>query len=171
MGVKMLATMFHLALKIKVIRKVPEGICKYCSGTGNGEEVADLGEALCHCSEFPPRRCATCGGTGMSIGKTETTAPGRLLLVLIPVAIWAFPERTLLILTMSFASITAIQLTLRRYQYSEEKAGFPETKQTVREIVAVPDVPGPPTEGVLSLIDALESNRQIVVEHESDIAR
>lgn len=160
----MLATLFHLALKIKVIRKVPEGICKYCSGTGNGEEVADLGEALCHCSEFPPRRCATCGGTGMSIGKTETTAWGRLQLALIPVAIWAFPERTLLILTLSLASIAAIQLTLHRYRYSEEKTDLPESKQAVRET-------GPPTEGVLSLINALESNRQVVVEHESDIAR
>jgi hypothetical protein len=167
----MLATLFHLALKIKAVRKVPEGICKRCLGSGNGEEIADLGEALCHSSEFPSRKCSSCGGSGMAISKTETTALGLLLLLLIPAAIWALPQSILFILTLSLMSIGVVEVMLWRYRESEEKAASPEAKQTPREIFAVSDTPGPPTEGVLSLIDALESSRQTVIEHEPDMAR
>jgi hypothetical protein len=43
----------HSLLKTKAIRLVPEGMCKRCAGTGNGEEAADLGESLSHGTEFP----------------------------------------------------------------------------------------------------------------------
>jgi hypothetical protein len=159
-----MATLFHLALKIKAVRKVPAGICKRCLGAGNGEEIADLGEALCHSSEFPMRKCTSCGGSGMAIAKTETTAVGLLLLFLIPAAIWVLPQSILFILTLSLVSIAAVEAMLWRYRESEEKTASLEAKQTPLEIFAGLDTPGPPTEGVLSLIDALESSRQTVVE-------
>jgi hypothetical protein len=166
----MLATWFDFALKTKAIRRVPEGMCKSCQGTGNGEEIADLGEAFCH-GELPMKKCASCGGGGMSFAKAETTPRGRLLLLLLVAgAMWVFPERILLILTLSVVSIAAIEAMVRRYRDSEETTGLPQAKKAAHEIFAVPGQPGPTTEGVLSLIDAVESRRQTVVERQSDPA-
>jgi hypothetical protein len=100
----------------------------------------------------------------MAIARTESTALGLLLLLLIPAAILVLPEPALSVLTLSLASIAVVEGIFRRYRESKEKrAESPVAKQTAREIFSVSDAQGPPTEGVLSLIDALESSRQTVV--------
>jgi len=88
----MRATLFHSALKISAIREVPEGLCGDCNGTGQGEEIADLGEANFHYGESPIKNCKSCGGTGMAIAMIKVTALGFLLLFLISLNL-AFLDR------------------------------------------------------------------------------
>ena len=127
------------------IRQVPEDMCKRCAGTGNGEEMADLGEAS-WCSEFPIKMCNSCSGSGMTIAKTEITALGRMLLLVILAAIWACPPRVRLIVILFTASIVIFVVWRRK------------GTQIVSPIA--PDLAGPATEAVLSLNAAIESRRQ-----------
>ena len=151
--------LFHSLLKTKAIRQVPDGICKRCAGTGNGEETADLGEASWHAAEFPIRTCNSCGGTGMTVAKTEITALGRILLLAIFAALWACPPRVRLILILSTASIAVFKAAFGRHQ---EKARASKGRQTA-------GLTGPPTEGVLSLNAAIESHRQTADRVESQL--
>jgi hypothetical protein len=148
------------SMKTKVIRQVPEGMCKRCAGTGNGEETADLGEAHWHAAEFPIRTCNSCRGTGMTIAKTEITGLGRILLLVIFAALWTFPAQVRLVVVLSIASIVIFDAVYGRRQTREEKAGSSEDKQTVGQIAPRAEPAGPATEGVLSLNAAIESHRQ-----------
>jgi hypothetical protein len=146
---------FRLALKMKAAREVPEGLCMRCAGTGNGEEVADLGEALYHGRDFPINECASCGGSGMAMAKVEVTALGLLLGCSVVLAIWAssWPLRLILLSVLSIAALDAIR---RRKKHIQSDA----VKQRM-EIASVPDVVGPPTDQLVSLIDAFGNDRQM----------
>ena len=140
-------------------RQIPEGMCKRCAGTGNGEEMADLGEAPWHGAELPIRKCTSCAGSGLAIAKTEITALGLTLLLAIPVAIWASPPRVRLILILASASIAICQAVFWRLQ-TREKTAAP-----------LPDLRGPATEGMLSLNAAIESHRQTAEQPESHMMK
>src|SRR5215471_6519825 len=114
----MLASLYPVALKAKAIRTVPEGMCKRCLGAGNGEEAADLGEARCHGSGFPMRKCASCGGSGLAAATTKITAQGLLLLALIAAATWVSPILAVPILAFAILSITVVDAMQRREQQS-----------------------------------------------------
>jgi hypothetical protein len=161
------ATFFRSALKMKAVREVPEGLCKHCAGTGNGEEMADLGETLFHGCEFPRKQCKSCGGSGMAIAKVEITALGLLLGCLMPLAIWVFPWRMQLIFMSSVVSIAALEAIRWHYQNTEKKIKSDGVKQRT-EIAPVPDLT--PTAELLSLIDALQNNRQ-TADQENPIRR
>jgi len=151
---------FHPMLKMKAIRQVPERLCKRCTGTGNGEEIADLGEAPWYGGEFPIRTCNSCSGSGMTIAKTEITALGMALLLVILAVIWACPPQVRLILVLLTASIAFFEGAFWRHQTREENAESSKRKQTVGQIAPRPDLAGPATEGVLSLAAAIEKRRQ-----------
>jgi len=161
--------LFHLMLKTKAIRQAPECMCKRCGGTGNGEEMADLGEALWN-AEFPLKKCNSCGGSGMTIVKTKITALGIVLLLVMAAAIWACPPRLRLILILSTASIGVFEAAFWRRQTSEQRAELYKGKRTTRQIALRPDLTGPTTEGVLSLNAAIESRRQTADRIESRLA-
>jgi hypothetical protein len=152
-------------LKTKAIRLVPEGMCKRCAGTGNGEEMADLGESFSHGAEFPIRQCNSCSGSGMSIAKTEITALGWTLLVAILAGIWASPPSMRLILILFSVSIALHEAALWRRPLSKE--GNP----TAGQIAPIAALPSSATEGVLSLNSAIESHRQTAVQVESQPVR
>ena len=158
--------LFHSMLKTKVIRQVPEEMCKRCAGTGNGEDIADLGEASWS-AEFPIRICNSCSGSGMTIAKTEITVLGMVLLFVLLAAIWACPPQVRLILILSTASI--VIFAFWRRQISEEKAESSDGKQPAGRIVRRPNLAGPATEGMLSLNAAIESRRQTVERIESQV--
>jgi hypothetical protein len=165
----MAVSLFPSALKIKAIRRVPEGSCKRCGGTGNGEEIADLGEALFNGGEFPIRECKSCRGSGMATERTEITVLGLTLLFVILASIWIFPVGVRWIFALSLASIAILEATFGHYQNKGTKAGPSELKPVAREFIPHQDLPGPTTEGVLALNDAVESQRQIVADRvESD---
>ena len=81
-------TLFRVALRMKALRQVPEGLCKRCEGTGAGEALADLGEPLSRGRQLPIRDCKSCSGTGMAIAKVEVAPLGLLLLFPIAAAIY-----------------------------------------------------------------------------------
>jgi hypothetical protein len=81
-------TLFRFALRMKAIRQVSEGVCKQCEGTGAGEALADLGEALSRDRPLPIRDCRSCSGTGMAVATTKVTTLGRLLLFPIAAAMY-----------------------------------------------------------------------------------
>jgi hypothetical protein len=88
----------------------------------------------------------------MAAAKTGITTLGVALLFAIGAAIWAFP----LISMSSLAAIGITEAMLRRGgPDTERKTVAPVVKQTI-----LPDPAGVPTEGVLSLFDAIESSRQ-----------
>ena len=102
----------------------------------------------------------------MAIAKTEITALGMVLLLVILAAIWACPPQVRLILILSTASI--VIFAFWRRQISEEKAESSIGKQTAGQI-ARPDLAGPATEGMLSLNAAIESRRQTAERIESQV--
>jgi hypothetical protein len=157
-------SLLHSLSKTRAFRQVPEGMCKRCAGTGNGEEVADLGEALSNGAQFPIGECHSCGGSGMTLAKTEITGVGVMLLLVMVAAIWACPPRVRSILILSSASIAILEAALWRRQTLRKNTEVTERKQTT-------DLPGPTTEGVLSLNTAIESRRQTTDQTESQLTR
>ena len=82
-------TLSRVALRMKALRQVPEGLCKRCEGTGaGGEALADLVESLSRGRQLPIRDCKSCSGTGMAIAKVEVAPLGLLLLFPIAAAIY-----------------------------------------------------------------------------------
>jgi hypothetical protein len=81
-------TLSRVALRMKALRQVPEGLCKRCEGTGAGEALADLVESLSRGRQLPIRDCKSCSGTGMAIAKVEVAPLGLLLLFPIAAAIY-----------------------------------------------------------------------------------
>jgi hypothetical protein len=82
--------MYRSALKTGVFRRMPEGLCSPCSGTGRGEEIADCGEVWESEGTLAIRDCGSCRGTGMALAKTRITVLGAVL-ALMPVAVtWPF---------------------------------------------------------------------------------
>jgi hypothetical protein len=154
--------LFHSLLKATVIRQLPEGMCQRCVGTGFGEEVADMGEALWRGADFPIRECNSCSGTGMAAAKTQITALGWMLLLAIAGATWACPPRLRLILILSAASIVVLRTAFWRRQTIQ--ASF---KSSAEAPPLQEGAPGPATAGVLSLNAAIESHRQTEVRVES----
>jgi hypothetical protein len=163
--------LFHSLLKATLVRQLPEGMCQRCVGTGFGEEVADMGEALWHGADFPIRECNSCSGTGMAAAKTHITALGWMLLLAIAGATWACPPRLRLILILSTASIMVLKAAFRRWQTVEEGVESSAGRQTSSPIAPLPGAPGPETEGVLSLNAAIESHRQTGDQVESQPTR
>ena len=118
--------MFHTTLAKKIIRRVPEGLCTYCSGTGLGEEIADMGEAFFRGSEFPTpiKTCTSCGGSGQTRPKTKLTTLGLLLLFLLPAIIaLSFSRKRLtaiLYLGVLFALGALLLRAIHRFERTEE---------------------------------------------------
>lgn len=96
------ATLLRFALRMNAIRQVPEGLCKDCDGTGAGEALADLGEALSHGCQLPIKNCTSCSGVGMAIARVEVTTLGLLRLFPIAAAIYENRRRRT---TRSFAPV------------------------------------------------------------------
>src|SRR5215813_13923018 len=106
--------LLRLPLKMKALREVPEGLCKRCDGTGNGEEIADLGEARCYGAKLPVKRCKRCGGSGMANATVKLTAAGFLLIGLLFPAVWLSPWQMQLVIMSSVVSIAVVE-AIRRH--------------------------------------------------------
>jgi hypothetical protein len=166
-GIALHPTFLRLPLKIKALKEVPEGVCKHCDGTGNGEQIADLGEARCYASEFPVKQCKPCGGSGMAIATVKITAVGLLLLCLILLAVWLSPWQMQLVFMSSVASVAALEAIRWHFQSTGRNIKSNGVKQSTG-VAGVPHLTGPTTDELMSLSGALESNRQTVDSDKSE---
>lgn len=160
---------FRLALRIKAIRQVPNGMCRRCAGTGSADEVIDLGDSRSQSSAYPIRMCGSCTGTGMATAHVEITSVGLLLVCLVPLAIWVLPAGAGLMLaaTVALVSVAAVRGNLGKSQPSPYATEVPTIRTPAREVAVGPGSAGPTTAGVLTLIDAIETRTQTVDPRES----
>src|SRR6266511_424003 len=156
-GIALRTNLLRLSLKMKALREVPEGICKHCDGTGNGEQIADLGEARCYGSELPVRQCKPCGGSGMAIASVKITAVGLLLLCLILLAVWMSPWQMQLVFMSSVASVAALEAISRHSQNTGRNIKSNGVNEST-VVSGVPHLTGPVTDELMSLSGALENS-------------
>lgn len=157
----------RLPLKMKALREVPEGICKHCEGTGNGEQIADLGEARCYGSELPVKQCKPCGGSGMAIATVKITAVGLLVLCLILLAVSMSPWQIQLVFMSCVASVAALE-AIRRYSQNNRRVIKSNEVKQGAVAAGVPHLTGPTTDELISLSGALENSRQTVDSDQSE---
>jgi hypothetical protein len=109
-------------LKIGMLQQVPEGLCSHCSGTGQGEEIADLGEARWNGATFAIKACRSCHGTGMVSSQTRVTRCGILLGVLVLAFTWPLEGNIrwtgVGLVACAFALVVILSLHNRKRSYA-----------------------------------------------------
>ena len=146
---------FHSWGRTQVDRPAEAGICKRCAGTGYGEEMADLGEACDRGGELPMRKCKSCAGTGAAIGRTAASPFGLMLLIAGTAAFAICPAESRWIVLLSLPGLALLESAWSR---SRGRAAGADIQAAY---------PGPTTEGLLALNDALERDRALVAKGET----
>ena len=146
---------FHSWGRSNVDRPAAEVMCKRCGGTGYGEEMADLGVARDHGGELPMRKCKSCGGSGAVISRTAANPFGLMLLIAGTGAFAICPAESRWIVLLSLPGLALLESAWSRSRGRAAGAGIQAA------------YPGPTTEGLLALNDALERDRALVAKGET----